>query len=109
VYLDVGSHYDYAHNNTTRSKLEIFNLTDKSLRPAGYRTRSTHSENGSATIKHTNQFVAAIAVSIVTRLPVGRPGFDSLQGTGCFRHRVKTGLGPIQTPIQWVPGALSPE
>jgi hypothetical protein len=41
----------------------------------------------------------------VTTLRAGRPGFDSRQGQEFFSLRH---LGPTQSPIQWVPGDLSP-
>jgi hypothetical protein len=33
-------------------------------------------------------------------------GFDSRQGQETFRRSVHTALGPRQSPIQWIPGAL---
>jgi len=46
----------------------------------------------------------------MTRLRVVRPGLDSRPGQGFFflRHRFQTGLGSIQSPIECVPGILSP-
>jgi hypothetical protein len=40
---------------------------------------------------------------------IGVLGFDSQWGLGIFLFIIasRTALGPIQTPIQWVPGALS--
>jgi hypothetical protein len=43
------------------------------------------------------------SVSIVTRLRVGCPAFDSRQGQGLYlRHRVHTDPGATQPPTQWV-------
>jgi hypothetical protein len=41
---------------------------------------------------------------------VGRPRFDSRQGKEIFLHSAasRPALGPAQSPIRWVPGALSP-
>jgi hypothetical protein len=45
----------------------------------------------------------------VTKLGAGRPDFDSFRGRGfSFANASRAVLGPIQPPIQWVPGALSP-
>jgi hypothetical protein len=43
-------------------------------------------------------------------LVAGRPGFDSRQGQNIFLYSTvsKPPLGTIQSPIQWVPAALSP-
>jgi hypothetical protein len=53
------------------------------------------------------------SVSIVTGLRVGRPGYDSRQGRrrdiSLLTTASRPALGPTQTPIQWVPGALSPK
>jgi hypothetical protein len=48
------------------------------------------------------------SVSLVTRLRAGRPGFNSRQNVGyLLLAAVSTpALWPIQSPIQWVPGAL---
>jgi hypothetical protein len=47
-------------------------------------------------------------VSIVTRLQVGQPGFNSWQGFFSSPLCPNQLLGPTHPPIQWVPGALSP-
>jgi len=46
----------------------------------------------------------------MTRLRTGRLGFDSRQGGlfSLFFTALSQVLGPIHTPIQWAPGALSP-
>jgi hypothetical protein len=36
-----------------------------------------------------------------------RVRFPAGAGNFSLHHRVQTALGPIHTPIQWVPGALS--
>jgi hypothetical protein len=50
-------------------------------------------------------------VSIVTRLQAGWLGLNSQQGKGrdyfLFTHTHKPALKTIQSPVQWVPGALS--
>jgi hypothetical protein len=50
-------------------------------------------------------------VSIVIRIRAGRSGFDSGQEQGLFLFATasRLALGPTQTRIQWIPGALSPE
>jgi hypothetical protein len=49
------------------------------------------------------------SASIATRLRAGQPGFNSQQGQEIFLFSVvsRPTLGPIQPPIQWVPGVLS--
>jgi len=49
-------------------------------------------------------------ISIVTRLRALRPGFGSRQWLGVllFATASRLALRPIQTPTQWIPGALSP-
>jgi hypothetical protein len=50
-----------------------------------------------------------ISVSTETRLRAGWPGCDSRQRQGIFFFATasRPALGPIQRPIQWLPGALS--
>jgi hypothetical protein len=50
------------------------------------------------------------SVSIVNTLRNGRPRSDSRKGLEIFLFATapKLALGPIQPPIQWIPGALSP-
>jgi hypothetical protein len=49
------------------------------------------------------------SVSIVTEVPPGRPGFDSLRGQGfVFSTASRPVLGSTQPPIRWVPRGLSP-
>jgi hypothetical protein len=49
------------------------------------------------------------SVVIATRLPAGRPGFDSQQRKEIFLFSLVPipALVPTQAHIQWVPGALS--
>jgi hypothetical protein len=49
------------------------------------------------------------SVTIVTLLRAGQSGFDSWQGLGIFLFTTMSisALGPTQSPIQWVLGALS--
>lgn len=51
------------------------------------------------------------SVSIVTKLQAGRSGIQILAGKrgffSCLKHS-KLALGPTQSPIQWVSGAISP-
>jgi hypothetical protein len=44
-------------------------------------------------------------------LRAGRPGFDSRQGQELFIYSTASNLafGPAKLPIQWAPGAVSPE
>jgi hypothetical protein len=50
-----------------------------------------------------------VAVSIVTRLRVGRPGFNSRQCIE-FLFATMSGpiLGPAHPPIKWVPRSFTP-
>jgi hypothetical protein len=50
------------------------------------------------------------SVGVATRLHVGRPGFDSLQGKEIFLYSTvsRSVLGPTQLPIRCVLGAISP-
>jgi hypothetical protein len=50
------------------------------------------------------------SVSIVTKLRIGRPRFDSRKGQKYFLFATasRPALEPTQPPIQWVSGALSP-
>jgi len=50
------------------------------------------------------------SVRIVARLWAGQPGFNSQEGQGrdFFTTTSRMDLGPIQSPIQWVLGVLSP-
>jgi hypothetical protein len=50
------------------------------------------------------------SVGIATRLRAERLEFDSRQGLGIFLFATacRPALGPTQSPIQWVPGTLSP-
>jgi hypothetical protein len=49
------------------------------------------------------------SVGIASSLWAEQQGFDSWQGQKIFLFFVASGLalGPTQSPIQWVPGALS--
>jgi hypothetical protein len=51
------------------------------------------------------------SVGIATSLRAGRSGFDSRQGLGIFLFATasRPAVGSTQPPMQWVPGALSPE
>jgi hypothetical protein len=51
------------------------------------------------------------SVSIVTRLGVGLPCFDSRQGLGLnfLATTSRPGLGPAETPFQWIKKILSSE
>jgi len=50
-------------------------------------------------------------VTIITRLQVGRSGFDSRQRQGFFLFATasKPALGPAKHPNSWVPRSLSAE
>jgi len=58
-----------------------------------------------------NHIEGAEILSIATRLWVRRSGFDSRQrqGVSLFVPTSRPALMPTQPPIQWVPGALTPE
>jgi hypothetical protein len=56
-------------------------------------------------------YVTAQSTRWATGWTIGVLGFDSRRGLGIFLFTTasRTALGPTQSPIQWVPGALSLE
>jgi hypothetical protein len=96
--------YIYRNARKITQFLPLCNVT--SLVFTSYATTDLYLQQMNADNSGLLKYKAGSSVSIVS----GRPGFDlqQRQRTFSLTSASRPALGPIQAPVQWVPGALSP-